>query len=365
MLTRKVRLRVLAFVVIALLGVGYTGATYAGLDKVLWARGYDVTVKLASTGGIFANAEVTYRGVPVGRVGELRLTEDGIAVPLNIESDAPPIPRDVRAVVANRSAVGEQYVDLRPQNDRGPYLADGAVIEEERTSTPLPVQNLMMNLNSFAESVPKDSLRTVVSELGTAFRGNGRHLQTVLDTTSEFTAEAQRHLPQTKRLIEDSRAVLATQNEQSSAIKSFSGDLRALSAELEESDPDLRGLVQQSPETARQVSGFLDEQDQLGPLLRNLTGTSEVLADHNDGIEQLMTLYPGVVANSNSVVPGDGKAHFGLALNAFDPLPCTAGYEETPKRAGNEMAPLPLNSEAHCAEPPGSETSVRGAQNAP
>ncbi|MHA6801353.1 MlaD family protein [Bounagaea algeriensis] len=365
MLTRKVRLRVLAFVIIALLGVGYTGFTYAGLDKALWARGYDVTVKLASTGGIFENAEVTYRGVPVGRVGELRLSREGIAVPLNIESDAPRIPRDVRAVVANRSAVGEQYVDLRPQTDRGPYLSDGAVIEEKRTSTPLPVQNLMMNLNSFAESVPQDSLRTVVSELGTAFRGNGQHLQTVLDTTSEFTAEAQQHLPQTKQLLDDGQTVLATQNEQAPAIKSFSSDLEALTAELKESDPDLRGLVEQSPETARQVSGFLDEQEQLGPLMRNLTGTSEVLANNNDGIEQIMTLYPAIVAASNSVVPGDGKAHFGLALNVFDPLPCTAGYEETPKRAGDEMAPLPLNTEAHCAEPRGSDTSVRGAQNAP
>lgn len=68
---------------------------------------------------------------------------------------------------------------------------------------------------------------------------------------------------------------------------------------------------------------------------------------------------------SRTVVPGDGTAHFGLVLNAFDPLPCTEGYEGTDRRNGIEMDPVPVNTDAHCAEPPGSDTSVRGAQNAP
>ena len=41
------------------------------------------------------------------------------------------IPSDVVAVVANRSAIGEQYVDLQPQNDTGPYLRDGSTIERD------------------------------------------------------------------------------------------------------------------------------------------------------------------------------------------------------------------------------------------
>lgn len=365
MLTRSVRVRVFAFVLIALVGVSYTGARYVGLDRLVGARGYEVTVQLAESGGIFDNAEVTYRGVPVGRVGTPRLNEEGVSVPLDIEDSSRPIPRDVRAIVTNRSAVGEQYVDLRPRANEGPYLEDGSVIRQHNTETPLPVEDLMLNLNSFAESVPEDSLDTVVSELGTAFHGNGDNLQTILDTTSEFTAEASEHLPQTKRLLEDGKTVLATQNEQGSSIESFGGDLRLLSEELEKSDPDLRGILDRAPDTAREVSGFLEEQDQLGPLLDNLNETSEVFAENRDGVEQILTAYPALGAASRTVVPGDGTAHLGLVLNVFDPLPCTEGYEETPKRAGDEMAPVPLNTDAHCAEPPGSDTSVRGAQNAP
>jgi phospholipid/cholesterol/gamma-HCH transport system substrate-binding protein len=366
MLTRRVRLQIIAFVAIALVGVSYAGARYAGLDRLFGPRGYVVTMRLADSGGIFNNAEVTYRGVPVGRVGTLRLTKDGIEVPLDIESGSPKIPKDVQAVVTNRSAVGEQYVDLRPNRDKGPYLGDGSVIAQRSTQTPMPVQNLMVNLDTFANSVPKESLQTTVHELGTAFLNNGGNLQTILDTTREFTAEAQKHLPQTKKLLEDGKSVLATQNEQGSSIKSFSKDVRLLSEQLRRSDGDLRNVIQKAPPAAQQMSGLLRESGpQLGTLLANLTTTSELLATKNDNIEQLMVTYPLVSAGGYSVVPGDGTSHFGLVLNVFDPKPCVAGYEGTNRRPGDETGPAPLNTNAHCAEPPGSETSVRGAQNGP
>lgn len=365
MVTRMVRIQIIAFVLIALVGVTYAGATYAGLDRLFGPRGYVVTMRLEDGGGIFSNAEVTYRGVPVGRVGELELTESGIMVPLDIEPDAPRIPKDVRAVVTNRSAVGEQYVDLRPKSQGGPYLADKSTISQESTQTPLPVENLMTNLDAFSKSVPQESLRTVVDELGTAFKGNGGSLQTILDTAREFTAEAKQHLPQTKQLLSDGKEVLATQNEYGSSIKSFSKDLRLLSEEMEKSDPDLRGLIDKAPDAAEQVSGLLNENKQLTPLISNLTTTSELLATKTDGIEQMMVSYPLVALGGYTVSPGDGKVHFGLALNVFDPLPCTAGYEGTRRRSGTDFTPVPLNTKAHCAEPPGSPSNVRGAQNAP
>jgi len=366
MLSRKVRAQIFAFVLIALVGVSYAGFRYAGLARLFIDTGYRVNVQLADAGGVFDNAEVTYRGVPVGRVGTVQLTGDGVSVPLQIQNDAPSIPRDVRAVVANRSAVGEQYVDLRPRSDRGPYLHDGSTISQQNTEIPPPVQDLTMNLDRFAKSVPENSLRTVTHELGTAFRDNGGNLQTIIDTSREFTNEAQQHVPQTKKLLDDGQTVLRTQNEQGPAIGSWSRDLNKLSAQLKSSDPDLRRLVQQAPPAAHQVDALLKENSpQLGQLIGNLTTTSQLLASKKNGIEQMMVTYPAAAGGGYSVVPGDGKAHFGLVLNQFNPLPCTAGYEGTKPKAGDDTTPSPLNTNAHCAEPPNSPTDVRGARNAP
>ncbi|RCW46788.1 phospholipid/cholesterol/gamma-HCH transport system substrate-binding protein [Halopolyspora algeriensis] len=364
MLSRKVRIQIAAFVAVALVGVSYAGARYAGLDRLFGPRGYVVTMQLADSGGIFSNAEVTYRGVPVGRVGNLRLTDNGVAVPLDIEPSAPPIPENVKAVVAQRSAVGEQYVDLRPQSTGGPYLDGESVIPQQATETPLPVEDLLTNLDALVKSVPKDALRTVVDELGKGFAGTGPDLQKILDTSSDFVAEAQQHLPQTRKLLEDGKTVLATQNEQGSAIRSFSEDLRLVSEQLKRSDGDLRAVIEQAPATARQLSGLLRETGpQLTNLVRNLTSTSEMLATKTDAIEQMMVTYPLVTAGAYTVTPGDGTAHFGLVVNTFDPMPCY--YESTEKRAGNELAPVPLNTEAQCKVPPDSPTAVRGARNAP
>lgn len=366
-MTARTRLQIIAFVLIALVGVSYVGARYVGLGRAFGATGYVVKMQLADSGGVFTNAEVTYRGVTVGRVGQMRLTADGIEVDLDIDPDAPRIPADLEAVVANRSAVGEQYVDLRPRGEDGPYLAEGTVIPRSSTKTPPPVDGLLTNLDAFAKSVPTDSLRTVVDELDQAFNGTGPDLQVLLDNTRVFTEAATRNLPQTKALINDGLVVLNTQAAQGSAIRSFSGDLRALAETLKNSDSDLRALIGISPQAAEQLSALLRETGpNLGVVLANLLTTGNILVTRLDGLEQIAVTYPIAVGGGFSVAKGDGTgAHFGLALNVFDPPPCTVGYEGTKIRQGADTSPVPLNTGAYCALAPGSATSVRGAQNAP
>jgi phospholipid/cholesterol/gamma-HCH transport system substrate-binding protein len=362
-ITRGTKFKIVAFVLVALLGISYVSANYVGLFR---SSSKVVTMQLADSGGIFTNAEVTYRGVTIGRVGQLRLTADGIEVDLELEADAPRVPASTEAVVTNRSAVGEQYVGLRPKNDDGPYLEAGSVIPRSATKTPPPVDGLLSNLDAFASSVPTDSLKTVVDELHTAFSGTGGDLQVLIDNTAAFTAAASEHLPQTTQLLKDGKIVLSTQAAQGGAIRSFSGDLRLIAEQLKASDGDLRRLIVAVPPASEQVSALLKESGpNLGVVFANLLTTSNILVTRRDGLEQIAVTYPIAVGGGFSVAPGDGTAHFGLALNAFDPMPCTVGYEGTTIRPGNDTSAVPLNTQAYCALARGSATSVRGSQNAP
>lgn len=365
MISRKVKIQIGAFLLVALFGIGYVGGKYAGLDRLLGPRGYVVKIRMADSGGIFTNAEVTYRGVAIGRVGQLSLTDTGIEVPLDINPGAPPIPADARAVVANRSAVGEQYLDLRPHTANGPYLHDGSVIPAERTSTPVPPEMLLVGLDRFAASVPRDSLRTVVGELGTAFHGADGDLRTLLDSTRDLTEAAGEHLPQTQDLLAQSRTVLDTQRAESANILSFSHHLHQVAAQLKSSDSDLRNLLQATPPAAEQTSALLQESGPgLGLVLANLLTTANVVKTRLGGVEQTLVTYPLVTAMGKTVLPGDGWAHLGDVFS-LDPLVCTRGYEGTQQRPGNDLSPAPVNQQAHCAEPPGSPTDVRGSHNAP
>lgn len=367
MITTRVRLQLLAFVIVTVLGVGYVSFRYLGAGALFGAGPYPVTLQLTDSGGIFTGADVTYRGVSVGRVGPLRLTTQGVDAQLEIDPDAPPIPADSDAVVSNLSVIGEQFVDLQPVRRDGPTLRAGSVIPASRTSTPVPIGDLIAHLDIFLRSVPLDSLRTVVRELGTAVTGTGADLQILLDSTDAFTRDAIAALPQTVTLIRDGRVVLQTQNEQSSAIISFSRDLALLAAQLRSSDPDLRRLIATAPQFADQTSGLLRESGtQIGQLLADLLTVSRVALPRQAALRHLLSVYPVVTGGTDSsVVPDDGFAHLGLALNLFDPYACVRGYQGTIRRPGTDTTPIPANRDAFCAEPPGSPTDVRGAQNVP
>ncbi|MBJ7350903.1 MAG: MCE family protein, partial [Rhodococcus sp.] len=215
MRSKLVRYQLVVFVVIALVGLIFVGGKYVRLDNMLGFGQYKVALNLADSGGIFTNAEVTYRGVPVGTVGGLQLTPDGVQVELKLDNGGPDIPSDTKAVVANRSAIGEQYVDLQPQTDQGPFLVDGSQIAAADTSTPVPVEDVLANTNTLVRSVPLENLTKVVNELGVAFDGKGNDLQSLVDSLGNISEAGNEALPQTLALVRDAVPVLDTQSEQS------------------------------------------------------------------------------------------------------------------------------------------------------
>jgi phospholipid/cholesterol/gamma-HCH transport system substrate-binding protein len=367
MLTRATRLKLAAFAVIGLVIMGYTAGHYARLGRYAGLGGYYVVhLELANAGGLFTNADVTYRGVSVGRVGAMRLTATGVEADLNISDSAPPIPAaSLRAAVSDLTAVGEQYVDLRPAATTGPYLAGGSVISERATQLPLPVTSVLTSINSLATSLPLGTLTQLMNELGQGFAGQGASLQALIDGNSALIHAAYATAPQTTKLIQDSKSVLATQIAESDALNSFGHSASLLAHQLRESDSDLRGLLTAGPEAAAQVAGLLTDNDpSLGVLIANLLTTSEVTLTRGKALDELLSALPAAIAAGSTVITSKG-ARFGVALTFFSPLPCTSGYGGTTVRNGLNTSPAPVNRAAHCASPASSGEDVRGSAHAP
>jgi phospholipid/cholesterol/gamma-HCH transport system substrate-binding protein len=366
MLSLASRLKLVAFAVIGIVVIGYTGIHYASLGRHLGLRGYYVVrLDLANAGGIFPNADVTYRGVSVGRVGAIGLTATGVRVDLNISDSAPPIPARLQAAVADLSAVGEQYVDLRPSTSGGPYLTDGSVIPQRDTQLPLPVTSLLTSLNTLATSLPLGQLRTVVAELAAGFAGQGGNLQALVDGNSALVRAAYAAIPQTDTLIKDSQKVLATQVAETAALDAFGRNAALLARQLAASDSDLRKLLVRGPEAAAQVAALLrDTNPSLGVLIANLLTTSEVTLTRGQALNELLSALPAAIAAGSTVINPKG-ANFGIALTFFQPLPCIAGYGGTVYRNGLDTSPAPLNAAARCTLPAASGVGVRGSAHAP
>ena len=376
MIRRSTKIQLLIFVVLSLLGVSYVGFHYVGLGDALFGPGgCTVSANFPDSGGIFTGAEVTYRGVTVGKVGQLHLADypgpdgqqvRGVRVDLRLNSCShPAIPANAQAYVSDRSAVGEQYVNLEPTSNSGPYLAKDAVLRKPG-QVPIATQVLLQNLDNLVSHIDSAKLNTVVDQLGTAFNGRGPALQALLDSGDQLLASARQALPETLRLIDDGQIVLKTQLDSGSAIKDWAHNLNLITSQLKQSDPDLNSLLSAGPAELDTVRQFVQgNRSDLNLLLANLTSVNQVLVARLGGIEQVLLIYPAAEVGGFTVTPGDGTAHFGLVVNVDDPPTCTAGYGGTTIRKPSQTGPARTNTAARCSLPPSSPSDIRGAQHAP
>jgi phospholipid/cholesterol/gamma-HCH transport system substrate-binding protein len=364
-ITQRTKVQLLVFAIITLLGVAYAGAKYARLDRLILDDHYTVVAHFVASGGIYTGGEVSYRGVKIGQVGDMRLTSGGVDVYLDIDNDYDTIPADTLAVVGNRSAVGEQYVELQPQSDAAPYLDDRSEIAPTDTRTPLPTEKLLADASATVSSVDTGDLSTTVSELGQAFAGAGDDLQQLLQTSSDFIEAANDNFDVTSALIRDGNTVLSGQVASEGAIRSFAKDLSLFSGTLAGSDKDLRRLLVNGAAGAQELQAFLEaNRVDLTELLSEGVTTGDIVLRHLPGLRQILVLYPYVVEGGFTVLgknsAGQYDAHFGLVLTPAKL--CKKGYEGTVKRPPQDGANKPMNTDARCAEAI-SESNARGAQN--
>ena len=353
MISRLTKIQLVIFVIVTLLGGAFVGGRYAKVDRLVVDRSYPVTVQLKDSGGIFEGAQVTYRGIGVGRVGKLTFKPSGVQARIDIENNAPKIPSDLLAVVANKSAVGEQYMDLQPRQTTGPFLKSGANITESNTEIPLQTSTLLIHLNDLVKSVDTDSLKTLVNELGTAFAGTGPDLGRIIDTQTEFIHAADDHIDSTRALIRDSDTVLRTQIDKQGELSTFASNLALFSDTLASADPDLRRLIDGGPGAAKEVRQVVDENSKdLGTLANNLITANRPAFKNTQAIRTLLVLFPYLVEGAPSALAknddGTYDAAFGI-VTSNDAAVCNEGYNSD-RRDGENVEERQTRFNVDCTD---------------
>ncbi len=348
-MSTSVRMRLLVFALVGGLAVVVAGVRYAGLWDAVSPSSYEVRVELVRSGGIFERAEVTYRGVTVGRVREVDFRRDGVTAVLAIDDDWE-IPSSLTANVRNRSAVGEQYVDLVPDRDGGPFLADGDVIVAADTTTPVTTAELLVAVDLFLESVPRRDLSVVIRELDTTFSGAGRDLRELVRNSATILDEAQRVLPATQRLLVDAGTVLRTQDDQSELVAGALRDLALLTAVFGDQDDDVRTILVRAAAAADQLRLLaVGLAPPLPPLLADVAVVAGIAGDRVAEIEETLVARPYALASA--LTPGRGeRAHFSFQ-GTLEPRPCREGYVPPGRwRSPHDLEPVPMSDELHCTE---------------
>ncbi|MFF7940547.1 MCE family protein [Nocardia gamkensis] len=368
-LTRFVRTQLIIFSVLTVIGLVVMGGTYVKVPAMFGIGRYEVTVKLAATGGLYPTANVAYRGTNVGVVKEVRLTPVGVDAKLSIASDYK-IPSDVDAWVRSVSAVGEQYVDLVPAEHRtGGNLRDGSVIPVERTKLPQDVGALLDQADRLLSSVADTRLRQVIDEAFLAFNGAGPDLQRFIDSASLLVQEAQANAEPTKQLLDQIGPLLDTQTRSDAAIRSWTADLATVTDQLRGHDPALRGVLREGPSAMQRVTNlFEDLRPTLPLLLSNLVSVGQVAVTYHAGLEQILVVYPPLVAALLTAVRG--PLEYGALVDFMalvnDPPACTTGFlPPDQRRSPSELDTPPTPSGLYCKVPQDAPEAVRGIRNTP
>jgi phospholipid/cholesterol/gamma-HCH transport system substrate-binding protein len=365
---RSIMLKVTAFAVITVVGVSYVVFHYLGLGQALFGNGFTAYVDMRDSGGIFTSASVTYRGVDIGRVGKIQLRPDGIRVALKLDGKVP-VPDDLKASVGNGSAIGEQFIDLQPQkpiSKTTTYLHAGSVIPQSETSLPVSTQELLVNLDKLVNSLPKNDLKTVVTQLGDAFRDTGPALSRLLDATDSLVSTATTELPQTIGLIDNGGTVLDTQADLSPQTLNFTSEFASFSDQLRKSDSDLRAVIDKGVPASQQVTDLIHQLDvPLTTLINNGVSLGQVAGARIQPLRTALILYPYIIATSFGVF-SDGVTRFGVPTPFTEtPSVCTQGYNtnyDRPPDAYTSTNAFPYDQT--CTLPTNANQLVRGARTA-
>src|SRR6201992_3054140 len=300
MLTRFVRIQLLIFTIVGVVGVIAMVLFYIQAPMLLGIGRMTVTLELPSTGGLYRFSNVTYRGGQIGKVTAVSLTAKGAKATLSLDSSQK-IPANLQADVLSVSAVGEQYVDLRPRTDAAPYLREGSVIAMHDTTIPQAVGPMLDQVNALIKSLPKNKIGQLLDEGFQAFNGAGYDLGSLSDSTSRISADANSIVDRTRTLTEDSGPLLDAQAQTTDSIRLWAHSLAGISDVLATDDSKVRTILETGPGALDDASRVLEQiKPTLPVLLANLTTIGQIGVTYHPSLEQVLVLLPPSVAYTNT-----------------------------------------------------------------
>jgi virulence factor Mce-like protein len=369
MLSRLVRTQLVIFTIASIIGVAMMVVNYLQAPTLLGIGRITVTVELPRGGGLYPLANVTYRGVQIGKVTDLELTAKGARATLSLET-SPQIPTDLVAHVRSVSAIGEQYIDLRPRSESPPYLRNGSVIAMSDTELPQAVGPMLDHTSALLASIPKDKLAALLDESAKGLDDAGFDLGSLVDSSAVVARDSRSVVNELRALITDSGSLLDGQIESTQDTRTWTHSLANVTDQLVANDPQVRTILQSTPAALDQVSQLLKEvKPTLPVLLANLASLGQVAVTYLPSLEQLLVLMPSFFADFHGVSPWNNAT--GLPLGNFriqlnDPPACTVGFLPPSQwRSPADTTTMDTPDGLYCKLPQDSPLAVRGARNLP
>jgi virulence factor Mce-like protein len=318
----KTRLGINLAAVVALgaIMVGWVVTRVIGPDVV--GRPFTIAADFEASGGLFEEQEVTYRGVLVGRVGDMSLNDDGVTVEMLIDPEwADRIPADVIAKINSKSAVGEQYVNLVPEPGAAEddLLAEGDVIPRESTQLPVDVQELFESLEGVLGDVGPEETRRLIQILSESIGGKESDIEAILESLATLAETFAEVAPEQQRLLDNATVAGSAFLDSKEAFTEAITAADDVFDVIGEDPADLEVLFAANDQLARDGSALLARRgDQLEGGIRALADFVDLQLKEKDTVKQTLDYVPDFLhAIEDSSIPWespDGRNFYRLRV---------------------------------------------------
>jgi hypothetical protein len=261
--------------------------------------------------------------------------------------------------VSGLSPAGEQYIEFVPDSDAGPYLQDGSVVAQSKTSVPVSLAQLLANADGMLKQVDPAKLELIKKELSLTNQGPQK-LADIIDGGTFLLSTLDSVLPQTTSILRTSRIVLTMAADKNPGIKVATGNLGRTFTGVDKMLDGYRRFTDQTPQTLSATDNlFADNSDTMVGLLTSMATASQLLYVRVPALNALFPDYRGSLLDAWSTVMHD----HGLWATAdiYPRYACDYGTPRRPPSSADYPEPY-LYTYCRDDDP---AVLIRGAKNAP
>jgi phospholipid/cholesterol/gamma-HCH transport system substrate-binding protein len=266
-------------------------------------QGYRVRISFPNAGQLATQADVRIAGVTVGKVIDKSLDPKGnrTIATIQMNNKYAPVHQDARAILREKTIIGETYVEMTPGSPGSPAVPDGGLLPRGQVEHAVQLDEVFSALDPRT----RHAFQTWQQELAKAVQGNDQNLNDVLGNLPTFAADATDILRvldvehgAVVRLIRNGGTVFAALNQNQAALRNlitsadatfattaannnalaatfhefprFLNETRATMSRLKAFALDTDPLTKQLEPVARDLGPTLHSVRVLSPYLRNL-----------------------------------------------------------------------------------------------
>jgi phospholipid/cholesterol/gamma-HCH transport system substrate-binding protein len=252
--------------------------------------------------GLKSGDDVRIAGVKVGKVDSVSLKGSVVRVGFTVTNGAH-VGDASRADIKIKTLLGQKYIALSPAGT-GKLRGD---IPVSRTSSPLDVTQAFIGLGEREGQIDTTQLAAAFDTIAATFKDTPPYVHESLRGLERLSTSIASRDEQIKALLRDANTVTQTLAQRDAQIAQLINDSNLILQTVYQQRAVIHDLLVQTTAVSQQLEGLVKEnQSVLGPALRRLHGTLDILQRNEDNLDATIHLTAPFIRDFTDVL-GNGR----------------------------------------------------------